>query len=271
MVRATWARSTTAFSSRSIPRIRCRSRRPARDVFREEQAGEFELLGRLNRLSAVRHPEDPALRARIKSYELAFRMQTAVPDVVNLGDESPATRRLYGLDQEVTRRFGEMCLSARRMVERGVRFVQIFHGSNGGAGAWDAHGGLRQNHAAQCAQVDRPIGGLLTDLRQRGLLEDTIVVWATEFGRTPGSQGGDGRDHHPFGFSAWMAGGGIKGGMVHGATDELGFHAVENRHYVTDIHATLLHQLGLDPRRLEVPGQKRLEIDFGEPIKEIIA
>ena len=244
---------------------------PARGVFREEQAGEFELLGRLNRLSAVRHPDDPALRARIKSYELAFRMQTAVPDVVDLGNETQATRRLYGLDQDVSRRFGEQCLAARRMVERGVRFVQIFHGSNGGAGAWDAHGGLRQNHAAQCAQVDKPIGGLLRDLRQRGLLDDTIVVWATEFGRTPGSQGGDGRDHHPFGFSAWMAGGGIKGGVVHGATDELGFHAVVDRHYVTDIHATLLHQLGLDPRQLEVPGHKRLEVDFGEPIKEIIA
>jgi hypothetical protein len=244
---------------------------PARDVFHEEQAGQFELLGKLNRLSAARYPDDTALRARIKSYELAFRMQTAVPDVVNLSDESPCTRWLYGLDEEVTRKFGEMCLSARRMVERGVRFVQIFHGSNGGAGAWDAHSGLRQNHATQCAQVDRPICALLTDLRQRGLLDETIVVWATEFGRTPGSQGGDGRDHHPFGFSAWMAGGGIKGGMVHGATDEVGFHAVENRHYVTDIHATLLHQLGLDPRRLEVPGQKRLEIDFGEYIKEIIA
>ncbi len=244
---------------------------PAKDVYREEQAGEFELLGRLNRLSGAVHPDDPALRARIKSYELAFRMQTAVPDVVDLGDESPQTRRLYGLDQEVSRSFGELCLAARRMVERGVRFVQIFHGSNGGAGAWDAHAGLRRNHAAQCAQVDRPIGGLLEDLRQRGLLEDTIVVWATEFGRTPGSQGGDGRDHHPFGFSTWMAGGGIKGGVVHGATDELGFHAVENRHYVTDIHATLLHQLGLDPRRLEVPGHKRLEIDYGEPIKEILA
>jgi hypothetical protein len=244
---------------------------PARDVYREEQAGEFELLGRLNRLSAVRYPDDPALKARIKSYELAFRMQTAVPDVVNLGDESPQMRRLYGLDEDVSRSFGEMCLAARRMVERGVRFVQIFHGSNGGAGAWDAHSGLRQNHAAQCAQVDRPIGGLLTDLRQRGLLEETIVVWATEFGRTPGSQGGNGRDHHPFGFSAWMAGGGIKGGVVHGATDELGFHAVENRHYVTDIHATLLHGLGLDPRRLEVPGHKRLEIDFGHVIRDILA
>src|SRR5262249_41833563 len=182
-----------------------------------------------------------ALRARIKSYELAFRMQSAVPDVINLNDESPATQRLYGLDQDKTRSFGQMCLSARRMVERGVRFVQIFHGSNGGAGGWDAHSSLRKNHAAQCAQVDRPVGGLARDLQPLGLLDETIVVWATECGRTPGSQGGDGRDHHPFGFSAWMAGGGIKGGIVHGATDEVGFHAVEDRHYVTDIHATLLH------------------------------
>ena len=199
-------------------------------------------------------------------------MQTAVPDVVNLNDESPATQRLYGLDQDVTRSFGQMCLSARRMVERGVRFVQIFHGSNGGAGAWDAHGGLRKNHAAQCAQVDRPIGGLV----DRPEAARVCSKRRSSSGRPssaerPGSQGGDGRDHHPFGFSAWMAGGGIKGGIVHGATDEVGFHAVEDRHYVTDIHATLLHQLGLDPRRLEVPGQKRLEIDFGEPIKQIIA
>jgi len=244
---------------------------PPRGVYREEQAGEFELLRRLNGLSAIKYPDDSALRARIKSYELAFRMQTAVPEVVQFDDESPASQKLYGLDQEVTRPFGRICLSARRLIERGVRFVQIFHGSNGGAGAWDAHGGLRQNHAAQCAQVDKPIAGLLTDLKQRGLLDDTIVVWATEFGRTPGSQGGDGRDHHPFGFSVWMAGGGIKGGIAHGATDELGFHAVENRHYVTDVHATILHQLGLDPRRLEVPGHKRLEIDFGQPIREIIA
>jgi uncharacterized protein (DUF1501 family) len=164
-----------------------------------------------------------------------------------------------------------MCLAARRLVERGVRFVQIFHGSNGGAGNWDAHGALRQNHTAQCAAVDLPIAGLLRDLKARGLLEETIVVWATEFGRTPGSQGADGRDHHPFGFSVWLAGGGIKGGVAHGATDELGFHAVENRHYVTDVHATVLHQLGLDPRRLEIPGHKRLEIDFGEVIRDILA
>ncbi len=244
---------------------------PARDVFREEQAGEFELLGRLNRLSAARYPDDSALRARIKSYELAFRMQTAVPEVMQFAGEPAATQRLYGLDQEVTRGFGQMCLSARRMVERGVRFVQVFHGSNGGAGAWDAHGGLRQNHAAQCAQVDKPIAGLLTDLKQRGLLEETIVVWATEFGRTPGSEGKDGRDHHPYGFSVWMAGGGIRGGVAHGATDEIGYHAVVDRHYVTDIHATLLHQLGLDAHRLEVPGHKRLEIDFGQVIRDILA
>jgi hypothetical protein len=244
---------------------------PARGVFHEEQAGEFELLGRLNRLSAARYPDDAALRARIKSYELAFRMQTAVPEVMQLTGEPAAMDGLYGLDQDVTRPFGQMCLAARRMVERGVRFVQVFHGSNGGAGAWDAHGGLRQNHARQCAQVDKPIAGLLSDLKQRGLLEETIVVWATEFGRTPGSEGKDGRDHHPYGFSVWMAGGGIKGGVVHGATDEIGYHAVVDRHYVTDVHATLLHQLGLDAHRLEVPGHKRLEIDFGQVIRDIVA
>lgn len=243
---------------------------PGGEVFREEQQGEFELLGRLNRLSAVQYPDDPALRARIKSYELAFRMQTAVPEVLQFAEEPAHLHRLYGLDHDVTRPFGQMCLTARRLVERGVRFVQIFHGSNGGAGNWDAHTGLRQSHAAQCAQTDQPIAGLLKDLKQRGLLDETIIVWATEFGRTPGAESGDGRDHHPYGFSVWMAGGGVKGGIAHGATDELGFHAVENRHYVTDIHATVLHQLGLDPRRLEVPGHKRLEIDFGNPIREIL-
>jgi hypothetical protein len=244
---------------------------PGSDVYQEEQQAEFALLSRLGRLSSVLYPEDPALRARIKSYELAFRMQTAVPEVLRFESEPAHLRRLYGLDHDTTRPFGQTCLTARRLVERGVRFVQIFHGSNGGAGDWDAHSGLRQNHAAQCARVDRPIAGLLKDLKQRGLLEETIVVWATEFGRTPGAQGGDGRDHHPFGFSVWMAGGGIGGGIAHGATDELGFHAVEHRHYVTDIHATVLHQLGLDPRRLEIPGHKRLELDYGNPIRQILA
>jgi hypothetical protein len=244
---------------------------PGADKFREEQKAEFDLLGRLNRLAGIEYPDDPAMRARIKSYELAFRMQTAVPAVFRFEQENEATRRLYGLDHSVTQPFGQLCLAARRLVERGVRFVQIFHGSNGGAGAWDAHGGLKKGHSALCAQVDQPIGGLLKDLKQRGLLQDTLVVWGSEFGRTPGAQGGDGRDHHPYGFSAWLAGGGIKGGVAHGKTDELGFHSVENRHYVTDVHATILHQLGLDPRRLEVPGRKRLEIDYGKPIQEILA
>ncbi len=236
-----------------------------------EQAAEFELAGKLNALSNVTYPDDPNLRARIKSYELAYKMQSSVPDVVNLGSESEATRKLYGLDNARTKAFGEQCLAARRLVERGVRFVQVFHGSNGGAGAWDAHGGLKKNHTELCAQVDQPIGGLLTDLAQRGLLDETIVVWGSEFGRTPGAESSDGRDHHPYGFSAWMCGGGIKGGIAHGATDELGFHSVEHRHYVTDIHATVLKQLGLDSRRLEVPGRKRLEIEFGEVIKEVVA
>ncbi len=243
---------------------------PGKGVFREEQAAEFDLLGRLNRLSAVKYPDDPALRARIKSYELAARMQLSVPEVVRFDDESPHMQALYGLDDDATRPYGQQCLVARRLVERGVRFVQVFHGSNGGAGAWDAHRNLKAGHAATCRQVDRPIAGLLTDLKQRGLLDETLVVWGTEFGRTPGAEGGDGRDHHPYGFSVWMAGGGLKGGIAHGATDELGFHAVENRHYVTDLHATVLHQLGLDPRRLEIPGQKRLEIDYGQPIRDIL-
>jgi len=244
---------------------------PGEDVFEEEQAVQFRLLDRLSRLSAIEYPDDEKLTARIKSYELAFRMQSSIPDVVRYDDETEATRRLYGLDQTETREFGQQCLSARRLVERGVRFVQIFHGSNGGAGAWDAHSNLQAGHAKLCRQVDRPIAGLLVDLKQRGLLDETLVVWGTEFGRTPGAQNANGRDHHPYGFTVWLAGGGIRGGIAHGATDELGFHAVEHRHYITDLHATVLSQLGLDPRAMQVPGRKRLDIDFGHPIREIMA
>jgi hypothetical protein len=242
---------------------------PAGKVSRDEQEAEFSLLGRLNRLAGIDYPDDPALRARLRAYETAFGMQTAVPETLQLERETEATRRLYGCDEQVTRPFGQLCLAARRMVERGVRFVQVFHGGGGG-GAWDAHANIRTNHANLAAQVDRPIAGLLRDLRQRGMLRDTLVVWGTEFGRSPGAQG-DGRDHHPQGFCAWLAGGGIKGGVVHGATDEIGFHAVEHRHYVTDIHATVLHQLGLDSRRLEVPGRRRLDIDHGSVIRDILA
>ena len=244
--------------------------KPEGKISLEEQKATFDLTGRLNRLSAKMYPSDPALEARIKSYELAYRMQSAVPETINFDGESEATKKLYGIDQKETRPFGEQLLAARRFVERGVRFIQIMHG-NGAAGAWDQHSQLKKNHAKLAGQVDLPTAGLLQDLKQRGLLEDTIVVFATEFGRTPGSQGADGRDHHPYGFSVWIAGGGIKGGVVHGSTDEIGFHAVEHPHYVTDIHATLLHQLGLDGRSLEVPGHKRIERDYGHVISEILA
>ena len=227
------------------------------------------LLQQLHKLRSAEYPNDPAMAARIASYELAFRMQRSVPDAIDFSQATDETKSLYGFDQAHSRDFGMQLLAARRFVERGVRFVQIQHGG-GGAGAWDAHGGLKANHSKNALAVDQPIGGLIHDLDRRGLLDETMVVFASEFGRTPGSQGSDGRDHHIFGFTVWMAGGGLKRGVVHGATDEIGFHAVENRHYVTDIHATILRQLGLDSRRLEVPGRKRLEIDHGKPILEIL-
>jgi hypothetical protein len=244
---------------------------PTKGVYREEQRAEFDLLASLNGLAAAEYPDDAQARARIQSYELAFRMQMAIPDVFRFDQETAATQQMYGLDKEVTAPFAKNCLSARRLVERGVRFVQIYHGGNGNAGGWDAHGDLKNNHATNCAQVDQPIAALIKDLKQRGMLEETLVVWATEFGRSPGAEGSTGRDHHPFGFSIWMAGGGIKAGIVHGATDELGFQAVEHRHYVTDVHATVLRQLGLDSRRLEIPGRKRLEMEHGQAIEDIIA
>ncbi len=243
---------------------------PGSSVLVQERKHQMELLRDLNGFAAVDYPDDAHLRARIKSYELAFRMQLAVPEVLKLEGETQRTLDGYGLNQSATQGFGRQCLVARRLVERGVRFVQLYHGGGGG-GSWDAHSKLKSNHSKMTAQVDRPIAALIWDLKQRGLLEETVVVWATEFGRTPGAERSDGRDHHPYGFSVWMAGGGIKGGVTHGATDEIGFHAAEHRHYVTDIHATVLHQLGLDPHKLEVPGHKRLEIDRGSRIQEIVA
>jgi uncharacterized protein (DUF1501 family) len=221
-------------------------------------------------MKVAEYPNDSALDARIKAYELAFRMQKSLPEVLDFGKETEETKKLYGIDQPATRDFGMQMLAARRMVERGVRFIQVQHGA-GGAGAWDAHGGLKANHSTNCKAVDQPIAGLLKDLKRTGLLKETVVIFASEFGRTPGTQGSDGRDHHIFGFSVLMSGGGLKGGLVHGKTDEIGFHAVEDRHYVTDVHATILHQLGLDSRKLEIPGRKRLDIDHGTPIKAIIA
>ena len=244
--------------------------RPERAFSSEEQTIGKQLIQQLNGLRAVEYPDDAALTARVAAYELAFRMQRSVPEVVDFSSETAETQRLYGIDQSHCKDFGMQLLAARRLVERGVRFIQIQHGA-GGAGRWDAHGGLRKNHTTNALAVDQPIAGLLDDLDRRGMLDETLVLFATEFGRTPGSQGADGRDHHIFGFTVWLAGGGLKRGVVHGATDEIGFHAVEHRHYVTDIHATILRQLGLDSRQLEIPGRKRLEIDHGHPITQIIA
>ncbi len=243
--------------------------KPELPVRSDEQKLGFELSGKLNKLRANDYPNDPALDARIKAYELAFRMQKSLPEVLDFSKETEETKKLYGMDRGETKSFGMQLLASRRLVERGVRFIQIQHGA-GGAGVWDAHSGLKANHAKNCLAVDKPIAGLLKDLKRTGLLDETIVVFASEFGRTPGTQGSDGRDHHIYGFSVWMAGGGIKGGIVHGSTDEIGFHAVDNRHYVTDVHATIMHQLGLDSRKLEIPGRKRLDIDHGNPITEIL-
>ena len=244
--------------------------RPERPFSPQAQAVGVDLIRELNALRDTAYPQDTALAARIASYELAFRMQRSVPEVLDFSQETAETKTLYGLDLPHCRDFGSQLLAARRFVERGVRFIQIQHGA-GGAGAWDAHGGLKSNHTNNALAVDQPIGALLEDLDRCGMLDETLVVFATEFGRTPGSQGADGRDHHIFGFTVWMAGGNLKRGVVHGATDEIGFHAAEHRHYVTDIHATILHQLGLDSRQLEIPGRKRLDIDHGNPITEIIA
>lgn len=237
----------------------------------ELQRQEYELIGKLNALSAVEYPEDQELLARIRAYELAFRMQAAVPEAIDFSQETKETTLLYGIDNDVTKVAGERLLAARRLVERGVRFVQVFPSAYG---VWDSHQKLKDNHTRLCGTVDLPVAGLIQDLKQRGLLDETLVVFCTEFGRTPGLElrggGTDGRDHHPNGFTIWMAGAGLKKGYVHGATDELGYHALGEGHYVTDLHATVLHLLGLDNRQLEIPGRKRLEIDHGQVIHDIL-
>ena len=206
------------------------------------QEARLGFLNRLNRSYADEHPEQTELEARIASYELAYRMQAAAPEAVDLGQESEATRKLYGLDEKATETFGRMCLQARRLVERGTRFVQLYSGAGS---KWDAHTRMEENHGGLCRGIDQPIAGLLRDLKARGLLESTLVVWGGEFGRTPQSEKGDGRDHNPTGFTMWMAGGGVKGGQTIGSTDALGLHAVEERLHVHDLHATILEALGL--------------------------
>lgn len=244
----------------------------AADVLADQQKNEFELIESLNNLAAAEYPDDPNLRARIKAYELAFRMQTSIPEALDMATETQATQQLYGLDNPTTKVAGERCLTARRLIERGVRFIELYPS---GYGTWDSHQNLKKLHAERCTEVDKPVAGLLADLKQRGLMKDVVVVFGTEFGRTPGlerrSGGKDGRDHHPNGFTIWFAGAGIKGGTIYGRTDELGYNALDPAHYVTDAHATVLHLLGLDPRRLDFPGRKRLEIDRGKPITGILS
>jgi len=213
----------------------------------DRQQGKLAFLEALNREHAADRTTQSELEARIKSYELAYRMQAHAPDVVDLAQETEETKNLYGIGEQHTDTFGKNCLMARRLVERGVRFVQLYHGAGS---KWDAHSGIEGNHAKNCRESDKPIAGLLKDLKRRGLLDETLVVWGGEFGRTPMSEKGNGRDHNPYGFTMWLAGGGVKGGQTIGATDELGFHAVENRLHIHDFHATILHLLGIDNMEL---------------------
>jgi hypothetical protein len=241
------------------------------------QRGKLDLAAKFDRAANARAGADDAIESAIANYETAFRMQTAVPELTDLAGESPATKKLYGLDStnEPTRIFARQCLLARRLVERGVRFVELTCPPvGGGADRWDQHGNLKTGHERNCRAVDQPIAGLLTDLKARGLLSSTLVVWAGEFGRTPFAQGADGRDHNQFGFTIWLAGGGAKGGHVHGATDEWGYKVVQDRVEIHDLHATMLHLLGVDHKRLtfRTGGRDmRLTDVHGEVVKEIIA
>jgi len=221
--------------------------RPA-DMSLEQQRRTLDLIKHMNEVDLA--PDDTELAARIATYELAFRMQQHAPEAVDLSKESAATKTAYGLEEKRTADFGTRCLLARRLVERGVRFVQLYSGGGPLVTQWDAHDDINGNHENMCGRVDKPIGALLKDLKQRGLLDSTLVVWASEFGRTPMSQGGKGRDHNPYGYTMWMAGGGVKGGVAYGATDEFGLHAVKDRVSVHDFHATILHLLGLDHEKL---------------------
>ncbi len=230
---------------------------PIDDLYRSREMGErqqraqLDLLGRLNRRQLAREPYEPELQARIETFELAYRMQMAAPEALDVSRESTATQRLYGLDDPACGHFARQCLIARRLVERGVRCVQIYSGGTENELSWDGHTNIVKNHGGFAAETDRPIAGLLTDLAARGLLDSTLVVWGGEFGRLPIVQkGGTGRDHNPHAFTTWLAGGGVKGGTLYGQTDEIGHKAAVDRVSVNDLHATILHLLGLDHERL---------------------
>ncbi|MCC6418698.1 MAG: DUF1501 domain-containing protein [Gemmataceae bacterium] len=239
----------TPLGNASIPAEQARVRyiRNSR-VPPEVQRLQLARLAEMNRDHQRRAGPEPSLEARINSFELAFRMQRAMPEAEDLSRETLATQQLYGLDDPVTANFGRQCLLARRFAERGVRYIQVTHSD--AFVQWDQHGNLRRGHEKNAREVDKPIAGLLADLKARGLLEDTLVWWGGEFGRTPTAEGTDGRDHNPEGFTMWLAGAGVKSGFCYGATDEYGWHAVENKVHIHDLHATILHLLGLDHERL---------------------
>jgi hypothetical protein len=250
--------------------------KPPANVSDEEQRRRLDLLAQLNEMHAERNPGSSELAGRIASYELAYRMQGCAPEAVDIANESEATKKIYGIDQKVTAPFGKQLLMARRLVERGVRFVQVFSGGlgNQNTDTWDAHLNVKDNHSLHAAETDLPIAGLLTDLKARGLLDETLVIWHAEFGRMPLSQNGLGRDHNPGTMTVWMAGAGIKGGQVIGSSDELGYKAERQPVSYHDLHATMLHLLGMDHTKLTYlfnGRNMRLTDVYGELIPQIVA
>ena len=244
---------------------------------RTQQRAQLDVLNQLNQLHEHDREEDSRLSARIASFELAFRMQSEAPEAFDLSGESAATHNLYGTQDPTTGIFGKQCLLARRLVERGVRMVQVYHtqtSKRASCQLWDQHGNLHIELPNNCAATDKPVAGLIKDLKSRGLLDDTLVIWGGEFGRTPTAENGDGREHHPFGFTMWLAGGGIKGGLVHGETDEYGWYAIRDKVHVNDLHATVLHLMGMDHTRLtyRYSGRDyRLTDVSGQIVNEILA
>ena len=263
----------TPLGNASIPAEQARVRYIENSkVPRHIQRMQLDALAAANREHLEQAGPNLALEGRINSFELAFRMQTAMPEIESLAEETPATQKLYGLDDKVTANFGRQCLLARRFAERGVRFVQVTHSDSNVQ--WDQHGDLKAGHEKNAREVDLPIAGLLTDLKARGLLDDTLVLWGGEFGRTPTAQGKDGRDHNPEGFTMWLAGGGVKRGFRYGKTDDYGYYAAENKVHIHDLHATLLHLLGLDHEQLtyRYAGRDfRLTDVHGQVVRDIFA
>ena len=253
------------FGANPIPNLK-----PPKGLSDKRQRGKLELLEEMNRRHAEGRSFNSDLEARIHSYELAYRMQATAPEAVDLDSEPDSIKQMYGYSQKETHAMARNCIMARRLVERGVRFVQVYSGSGSG---WDAHANIEGNHTKMCRSSDQPCAALIMDLKQRGLLDETLVIWGGEFGRTPMSEKGNGRDHNPYGFTMWLAGGGIQGGRTIGATDELGLRAIEDPIHVRDLHATILHLMGLHPLELTFMHNGRMEnpvINEGDVVSKIV-